>query len=71
MATTVPAPKVAKLPPLLIGLYSRHDGSLIRQVEIPDPREGFCKFFNEESEWSRKMGNTNTSIARPITKGGE
>jgi hypothetical protein len=42
-ARTRPKPPPAiKLPPLHVGLYDT-DGELVRTIDIPDPRVGFCR----------------------------
>jgi len=55
-------PRSAKLPPLLVAIYQ--DGTFAKYVEIPDPRDGFVREFNEQSA---QFGMS----AEPVTEGGE
>jgi hypothetical protein len=47
-----PKPAGPSLPPLLVVIEDRATGEFVRQTTIPDPRDAFCRYYNQDDRVS-------------------
>ena len=48
---------------LAVGIFSKASGNLLRVVEMPDPRETFCRVFNADNDYN----GAGAMVAEPVT----